>query len=162
LTLIFGLEVVKVLHDEVIRIRGERGIKSEGLLESCLERPFTYVYGHEAFPTLFMKAGALLHSIAGPFHPFIDGNKRTALLTTDLFLSINGYSFNFPNDVVDFMLSIAKGKINDIRKISRWIKKGCIKNIVYDINEDARISIYSDLHLPLSSGEQVSLRLKKI
>lgn len=146
---------------KLFELGGEKGIKSEGLLESCLLRPFTYVYGHEAFPTLFMKAGALLHSIAGPFHPFIDGNKRTALVTTGLFLYVNGYTFSPPNNVVDFMLSIAKSKNDNIRKISKWIEKGCTKNEVYDISEDDRISMYPHLQIPLLSGKQVPLRLKK-
>ena len=109
LTLVFSSEIIKILHDEVIGVRGTRGIKSKGTLESCLERPFMRIYGHEVFPVIFMKAGKLLHCIAGPFHPFIDGNKRTALLTTSLFLHVNGYTFEFPDDVVDFMLLIAEG-----------------------------------------------------
>ena len=62
------------------------------------------------YPGIFMKASVLMHSFAGPFHPFIEGNKRTALLLTDLFLTINGYSFTFPIDVVDYLGFIGEVK----------------------------------------------------
>ena len=162
MTLIFSSETVKDLHDVVISFRGVKGIKSKGMLESCLERPFTYISGHEVFPGIFRKAGALLHCIAGPFCPFTDGNKRTALLTVGLFLHVNGYSFEFPEDVVDFMLSIAKGKIKSIRRISRWIKQSCAKNQWYGIDEEKLVSMYKTVDFHTIDGWSFPMRLKKV
>ena len=161
MTLVFSSEIVKILHDEVISVRGTRGIKSKGTLESCLERPFMRIFGHEVFPGIFMKAGKLLHCIAGPFHPFIDGNKRTALLTTSLFLHVNGYTFEFPDDVVDFMLLIAKGKIKSIRRISKWIKKSCTKNDWYVV-DDELVMISTPVNLHIRNGWDFPMRLKKV
>lgn len=53
----------------------------EGMIEGCLERAMTYVYGFRPFPRLFLRAAALLYSFI-VFHPFVDGNKRTAFQTT--------------------------------------------------------------------------------
>jgi len=162
LTLIFSSEIVKDLHDVVISFGGTRGIKSEGILESCLERPFMRIYRHEAFPGIFMKAAKMLHCIAGPFHPFIDGNKRTALATVSIFLNVNGYSFRFPADVTDFMLLIAKGRIRSVRRISKWIKKSCTKNDLYGMNEERMISISKLVNLPTGNGRGVPMHLKKV
>jgi death on curing protein len=162
LTLVFGSEIVKILHEEVISIRGTRGIKSKGILESCLERPFMRIYKHEAFPGIFMKAAKMLHCIAGPFHPFIDGNKRTALLTVSIFLNVDGYSFRIPADVIDFTLLIAKGRIRSVRKISRWIEKSCTKNDLYGIEEERMVSISKVVNLPIGNGREVPMHLKKV
>lgn len=154
--------MVKVVHDEIIKIQGgARGIISEGRLESCLKRPFTYIYGRRIYPTLFLKAAALLQCIAGPMHPFADGNKRTALAATGLFLSINGYSFIFPNDAKDFMVSIASGKIRGIRRISKWIGRTTVKTILYNIPEDERYSAFSDLVFT-TGGRRILFRPMKI
>jgi death on curing protein len=161
LVLIPTLNVTKNIHDVVIKDGGERGIKSEGILIACLERPFTKTYGYEAFPTIFKKAAALLHSIAGPFHPFIDGNKRTALVLISLFLWINGYSFTFPKDSVEFTLSIAKGEIKSIRKISIWIKKTCAKNSIYALDDYTRLLLLNDINFPVSDRNKIILQLKK-
>jgi death-on-curing protein len=162
LTLIFGSEIVKTLHEEVINFRGTGGIKSEGILESCLERPFMHVYRHDLFPDIFMKAAEMLHCIAGPFHPFVDGNKRTALLVVSIFLNVNGYTFTFPANVTDFMLLIAKGRIRSIKRISKWIKKSCTKNDLYGIGEEKMISISKVINLPIGKGRNVSMHLKKV
>jgi prophage maintenance system killer protein len=107
-----------------------------------------------------MKAAKMLHCIAGPFHPFVDGNKRTALLTISLFLGVNGYSFKFPADVIDFMLLIAKGRIRSVRGISKWIKKSCTKNHLYDIDEEKLVS--KPLKLFVKNGRDFPMHLKKV
>ena len=134
------LNTVKNLHEVVIKHGGERGIKSEGSLIACLDRPFTNFYGDNPYPTIFDKAYALLYSMAGPFHPFTDGNKRTALLVTSYFLRVNGYEFNYPEDSYEFIKSIARNKIKSKKKISKWIEKACMKNQYYGYDDESRMS----------------------
>jgi death-on-curing protein len=66
------------------------GVKDMTTVESAAARPFATVGGNDAYPTPFLKAAALFHSIAGN-HSFHNGNKRAALLSTLYFLSEYGY-----------------------------------------------------------------------
>ena len=95
---------------------------SEGMVEGCLERAMTYIHaGFKPFPTLFLKAAALIQSII-VFHPFIDGNKRTAFETTRLFLLLNGYELVASSEEgVSFTKGIADGKITEIGEIAEWL-----------------------------------------
>jgi death on curing protein len=65
-------------------------VRDVGLLDSATARPQSSAFGEDAYPTLPLKAAALLHSIAGN-HALIDGNKRLAWLATVVFLDINGH-----------------------------------------------------------------------
>ena len=53
------------------------------------------------------------------FHPFVDGNKRAALLSAKFYLLWNGYNFNIPMDADDFTIEVAKGK-KDLNDILFW------------------------------------------
>ena len=66
---------------------GDTGIRDEGLLESALAAPRNkFLYGEE---DLFVLAATYAHSLLTN-HPFVDGNKRVALVTTGVFLDLNG------------------------------------------------------------------------
>lgn len=58
-------------------------------VEAALARPEQSAFGEDAFPTLWEKAGALLHRLASTQY-FADGNKRTAWTTAVTFLGTNG------------------------------------------------------------------------
>ncbi len=79
-----------------------------GLLDSSAARPRTTVFGEDAYPDLFTKAAALLHSIVKN-HALIDGNKRLGWLATAVFLEINGIAVTqaVNDDVYDFVINIA-------------------------------------------------------
>jgi death on curing protein len=162
--LILTLNAVNDLHEVVIRYGGEKGFNSEGMLKACLERPFTNVYGRNRFRTIFNKAASLLYCIAGPFHPFTDGNKRTGLLVTSFFLLVNGYTFDIPKDSVEFTLSIAKNEIKNIRKISKWLQQSCKKNKVYDYHDETRMLLLNDISVPVYSNiaDKITLELEKL
>ncbi len=83
-------------------------IRDAGLLGSAIARPQTSVGGEDAYPTLWLKAAALLQSIASN-HALVDGNKRLGWLATAVFLEINGASVaHADNDSVhDLVLAIA-------------------------------------------------------
>jgi death on curing protein len=93
-------------------------VRDVGLLESALARPQTTVFGADAYPTLHLKAAALLHSLA-PNHALVDGNKRLAWAATAVFLGINGHRVVAGQDeVVDFVLAVASGELTDVDKIA--------------------------------------------
>ena len=84
-------EVIEAFHVEQIREHGGiHGIRDQGLLESAIERPrqlWTY-----SSPDLCDMATAYAFGIAKN-HPYLDGNKRTAAITCELFLLLNGLEF---------------------------------------------------------------------
>jgi len=87
---------------------GVHGIMNPGGLEMALLRPFTVFEGKELFPDLWSKVVALIHSIIA-FHPFVDGNKRTALVAADVCLRLNGYRLKPSEEVERFFWAIARG-----------------------------------------------------
>ncbi|WIG59084.1 MAG: Death on curing protein, Doc toxin [Ktedonobacterales bacterium] len=77
---------VRGFHEYVLgRYGGSSGIRSEALLRSAIERPFSSLGADLAYPTGLEQAAALLHSLVNN-HPFVDANKRTAFLACLYFL----------------------------------------------------------------------------
>jgi death-on-curing protein len=84
------LDEVLGIHADQIRLYGGRpGLRDLGLLQSALGMPETTFEGEFLHGTLFEKAAAYLFHIARN-HPFMDGNKRTALMCALVFLGLNG------------------------------------------------------------------------
>ncbi|MZF86904.1 type II toxin-antitoxin system death-on-curing family toxin [Streptomyces sp. SID5643] len=63
--------------------------RAPGLLASAVHRPRARMFGTAAYDDLYEQAAALLHALAAN-HPLVDGNKRTAWLSTATFLALNG------------------------------------------------------------------------
>jgi len=84
------VEAVKAIHREVLQAHGgSRGIRDEGLLDSAVAAPQATTMGKPMFREPVEVAAAYLFYLCRN-HPFIDGNKRTALATCLVFLSENG------------------------------------------------------------------------
>jgi death-on-curing protein len=91
---------VLLLHARLIqRTGGTSGVRDMGLLESALSRPQATFGQNDLYPDLWGKAAALMHSLIKD-HPFVDGNKRTALTVTGVFLELNGHKLAASNQAV--------------------------------------------------------------
>jgi death-on-curing protein len=99
-------------------VGGPIEVRDLGLLESAVHRPRASVLGQDAYPHLFQKAGALLHSLARN-HPLVDGNKRLAWLATWVFLAKNGAVLD-PEDEAAYglVVDVASGAIDDVDAIA--------------------------------------------
>ena len=64
-------------------------IRDLGLLGSAAARPQASAFGEDAYPDVWTKAAALLHSVVKN-HPLVDGNKRLGWLACAVFLDLNG------------------------------------------------------------------------
>jgi death on curing protein len=64
-------------------------IRDLGLLGAAAARPQASAFGEDAYPDVWTKAAALLHSIVKN-HPLVDGNKRLGWLACAVFLDLNG------------------------------------------------------------------------
>ncbi|HVR37192.1 MAG TPA: type II toxin-antitoxin system death-on-curing family toxin [Methylomirabilota bacterium] len=83
-------EAVKTIHAEVLDAHGgSDGLRDEALLESAVAAPQATMMGEPVFTEPLEIAAAYLFYLCRN-HPFIDGNKRTALATCLVFLSENG------------------------------------------------------------------------
>lgn len=116
------LEVGIVLdfHSEQLALfGGPDGIRDIGLLESALARPVNkFAYGERDITAL---AAAYGFGIARN-HPFIDGNKRTALASMIVFLGLNGMDLDAPQEAVTaIILSMAAGEVSE-DLLARWLK----------------------------------------
>ena len=97
---------------EVAVAPGELLVRDVGLLESAIARPRASAFGEDAYPDLFLKAAALLESIARN-HALIDGNKRLAWLATRYFLIKNGTDVraSSPQEGDRFIREVAQGNV---------------------------------------------------
>lgn len=97
-------------------------VRDKHLLNSAVRRPYLILFGVEQFPTLIEKAAATMHSLAA-HHLFQDGNKRTAIRATYLFLEANEIQPTWSTEAAErFVLQIAKGSI-EIEQIVLWLKQ---------------------------------------
>jgi death on curing protein len=98
---------------------GGQGIRDEGLLDSALQRPISKVdYGD---PDIADLAAAYAYGIAKN-HPFIDGNKRTALVASRAFLFRNGYQVVATDeDKLRTFLALASGEITE-DALAAWFR----------------------------------------
>jgi len=104
---------------------GEHGVRDLGLLESAAARPQATFDGQELYPALFQKAAALMESLLQN-HPFVDGNKRTAITAASLFLHQNGHHLQTTNEeVVRFTLLVTTERPS-LDHIAAWFQKQTI------------------------------------
>jgi death-on-curing protein len=100
---------------------GMHGVRDVGLLKSAVERPRANYDGKDLYRGLFPKAAALMESLIGD-HPFLDGNKRTAISAAGLFLMLNGYELNAPQKELEtFTLDMALKK-RDVQEAAAWFR----------------------------------------
>ncbi|ROR83616.1 death on curing protein [Plantibacter flavus] len=107
----YFLDREDVLTASAAALGHQPAVRDFGLLDAAIARPQSTVFGLDAYPDIFLKAAALLHSIARN-HAFVDGNKRTAWGSAWVFLGVNGIrlSHGFDVDAAEaFMNSVATG-----------------------------------------------------
>ncbi len=116
-------EQVLFIHARLItETGGEHGVLNLGLLQSAVARPQASFDNQDLYPDLFSKAAALLESLIGS-HPFVDGNKRTAITAVGLFLRINGHCLTASNaELVAFTLQCAQGII-PVEQMTAWVER---------------------------------------
>lgn len=103
------------------RFGGSSGIRELSLLESAVGRPQSTFDGQDLYESLFHKAASLLQSLLKN-HPFVDGNKRTALTSAGMFLNINGYKLlNFHEEEENFAIKVNNEKLT-VEEIAKWLQ----------------------------------------
>lgn len=112
------------VHGELLsRFGGLAGIRDEGLLDSALNRPLhLFNYGN---PTLFQMAASYSHGMVKN-HPFLDGNKRTGFMAAYIFLGVNGWFLEAPEEeAVLETLSLAAGESSE-EAYAAWLERNSV------------------------------------
>jgi len=114
---------VLLIHDELIEsYGGSHGVRDENLLESAIFQPYASYGGVDLYPTIFDKAAAILRSLINN-HPFVDGNKRTAITSAQIMIEESGFTFTASvNLTYKFVNQIAKENL-PVETIATWLKK---------------------------------------
>jgi death-on-curing protein len=88
-------------------------VRDVGQLGSAIARPQITVGRQDAYPTIWLKAAALLQSVVND-HALIDGNKRLGWLATAVFLELNDASVANANnnEVYDLVTTVASPKVS--------------------------------------------------
>lgn len=111
--LFLTLEEVLAIHENRVRkYGGSSGLRDLGLLQSALGNVEATFGGQFLNETLFEMAAAYLYSICRN-HPFLDGNKRTALACAMAFLRLNRTRIkSTQNDLYELVIGVAEGRIS--------------------------------------------------
>jgi len=117
------IEIVRKIHDEAVRIFGGlHGIRDGALLASAVFAPQSSFGGKSPYIDLIDIAAAYLFYL-GRNHPFLDGNKRTAMAAAVVFLRVNGFDPAADSDDWErLVLDVASGKI-DREQTTRRLRK---------------------------------------
>lgn len=117
-----SLRELVLIHGLVItETGGVHGIINPVALESALLRPFSSFEGQKHYPDIWQKVAVLIHSLI-VFHPFADGNKRTAFVAADVIMKLNGYPLRPSPEHEAFFWAIARGEESE-EEIAAWLKR---------------------------------------
>ena len=114
--------LIAIHHRQIAEHGGGEGLTDEGLLLSALARPQNLLAYGEPPPDLAALAAAYAYGIARD-HPFVDGNKRVALVATRTFLLINGANLEATQDEKFLMFrKLAEGSLTE-EALADWVRK---------------------------------------
>lgn len=123
MTLYLAAEQVRRIHERQIqRFGGSGGVRDPGAQEAAISRPQATFGGEDLYPDPATKAAALLESLVSN-HPFVDGNKRTATMSAELFLLFNGFELLADDDdLYQVTMAAARGELG-AEELAIWFRQ---------------------------------------
>lgn len=110
-------DVLGIHQDSIDAFGGSSGIRDHGALESALMRPQSGYY-----PDVIAEAAALWESLSQN-HPFVDGNKRTAIASVAAFLAINRFQLRFEElEAYRFMMDLYGSGRFRMTELETWLR----------------------------------------
>lgn len=121
--LFLGVEQVLEIHARLVQeFGGDPSVRDHGLLESAVHLPqatFDAKLLHGSLPE--MAAAYLFHLCMN--HPFVDGNKRTALTTAEIFLILNELQLDADNEALhEPTMGVAASRVSKDEVIAFFAK----------------------------------------
>ena len=120
-------ETARAMHQQQLAQHGGgTGTRDEGLLESALDKPKNLFFYSDTPVDMTRLAASYAYGIATN-HPFVDGNKRTALVVSQTFLSLNDHKFcgSYENEY-EIFIKVAAGDIDE-ESLAQWFAKNTKK-----------------------------------
>lgn len=115
------VHIVAIHSDQMQAHGGSLGLRDRGLLESALERPRNR-FRYDPDTDLPALAAAYGFGLSNN-HPFVDGNKRVAFQAMYLFLGLNGFRIEAPEEqVVTTILSLVTGDLDE-PGLAAWLRQ---------------------------------------
>jgi death-on-curing protein len=115
-------ELILFIHRrQILQHGGSLGLRDRGLLEASLARPRqVYAYGQNVD---IARLAAAYAWVIVRNHPFVDGNKRVALVACRVFLRLNGYDLSASaEEKYGIFMDIASGKVSE-EQLTDWIRR---------------------------------------
>jgi len=148
---ILGLyEIIKKRAEDNGLGGGPYGIMDEAKLDASIHRPQQSFNDQYLWPTIYHKAAALAHSFINN-HPFLNGNKRIALLAAASFLRLNGYQLSISDEEIDMlgdmfestaeMLNTIYNETPDIFVAFQYVRDVCALAHVFADDNDPEITM---------------------
>ncbi|MFH1643864.1 MAG: type II toxin-antitoxin system death-on-curing family toxin [bacterium] len=118
-------EILQIHNDIITNFGGASGLRDLGLLLSAIHMPKSSFSGNFLHPDIYeMSAAYIFHIIKN--HPFIDGNKRTGLISGILFLENNQIKLKLSQrKLFNLGLDVANSKLNK-KAISGILKESSV------------------------------------
>ncbi|AGB41421.1 death-on-curing family protein [Halobacteroides halobius DSM 5150] len=119
-------KVILYFHEQLIQIYGgSTGIRDEKLLDSAIKQPKSTFEGNYLHDSIFKMASAYGFHLCKN-HPFIDGNKRVALVAMDTFLQNNGYEITASEkETYKIMIKLSSENLSK-DELTKWIVQNTI------------------------------------
>ncbi|MDO8492316.1 MAG: type II toxin-antitoxin system death-on-curing family toxin [bacterium] len=116
------VEDILLIHSVVVdETGGSHGVRDNNALLALEALPKQSAFGKELYSTIFHKGAVYIRNIIFS-HPFVDGNKRSAMAVADVYLQLNGYRISvIEGGVEKFALSIIEKHL-DVNDIAKWLK----------------------------------------
>lgn len=117
-------DVLRIHEDQINHYGGSSGIREQNLLLSALAQASSTFSGEYLHTDIYQMAAAYVFHISGN-HPFIDGNKRTTIVSTIVFLELNDIEVTAEElELENVVFSISQGKM-DKPTIAAWLESNC-------------------------------------
>ncbi len=101
---------------------GAQGVRDRNRLKPALAAQQQEVFGEELYPEIHEKAAVLLRGIIAD-HAYVDGNKRSGMMSALVFLNLNGHDTSGVSDkeLEDFAVQVAVEHL-DVSVIAAWLR----------------------------------------
>ena len=116
-------EDILLIHSFLIdETGGSHGVRDYNAIMTAEALPKQILFGKEVYPTIFLKAAVYTRTIIFS-HPFVDGNKRTAMTIASIFLENNEYIMRAKEGEIEkFALRIVNEKF-ELPIIADWFRR---------------------------------------
>ncbi|MEL6748435.1 MAG: type II toxin-antitoxin system death-on-curing family toxin [Pseudomonadota bacterium] len=118
--------ILEAHRASVTHFGGADGVRNEGGFDSALARPLNIIAYEGDSASVYRLAAAVGAGISQN-HPFVDGNKRTAILASIVTLWVNGYVLDVSErEMTDKVLALASNKLTE-DELCAWLEANSIE-----------------------------------